>query len=114
MQSMTNCLINCSISPLPLRNSIRLRQPLGGSYKIRLILVVSNIYAQKTLTRLYFAIRLDNTIHFYNETSQNIDHVLDIFIRTNHGGTPLFFSDLLMSIAIANWQKDAREQIDNL
>lgn len=74
----------------------------------------SNIYAQKTLIRLYFAIRLDNTIHFYNETSQNIDYVLDIFIRTNHGGTPLSFSDLLMSIAVANWQKDAREQIDNL
>ena len=74
----------------------------------------SNIYAQKTLTRLYFAIRLDKTIHFYNETNQNIDHVLDIFIRTNHGGTPLSFSDLLMSIAVANWQKDAREQIDNL
>lgn len=71
-------------------------------------------YARKTLTRLYTAMRLDNTIHFYNETNQNIDHVLDIFIRTNHGGTPLSYSDLLMSIAIANWKKDAREQIDDL
>ncbi len=74
----------------------------------------SNRYAQKALTRLYFAIRRDNTIHFFNETNQSIDHVLDIFIRTNHGGTPLSFSDLLMSIAVANWKKDAREQIDNL
>lgn len=74
----------------------------------------SNAYARKTLTRLYFAIRRDTLIHYYNETSQNIDHVLDIFIRTNHGGTPLSFSDLLMSIAIANWKKDARQQIDNL
>lgn len=73
-----------------------------------------NKYARKTLTRLYTAMRLDNTIHFYNETNQNIDHVLDIFIRTNHGGTPLSYSDLLMSIAIANWKKDAREQIDDL
>lgn len=74
----------------------------------------SNPYARKALTRLYFAIRRDALIHYYNETSQKIDHVLDIFIRTNHGGTPLSFSDLLMSIAIANWKKDARQQIDTL
>lgn len=74
----------------------------------------SNQYARKTLTRLYFAIRRDPLIHYYNETNQQIDHVLDIFIRTNHGGTPLSFSDLLMSIAVANWKKDARQQIDDL
>lgn len=74
----------------------------------------TNKYARKALTRLYFAIRRDSTIHFYNETNQSIDHVLDIFIRTNHGGTPLAFSDLLMSIAVANWKKDARQQIDDL
>jgi hypothetical protein len=74
----------------------------------------TNKFARNALTRLYFAIRKDNTIHFYNETNQSIDHVLDIFIRTNHGGTPLSFSDLLMSIAVANWKKDARQQIDDL
>lgn len=75
---------------------------------------VTNRFARKTLTRLYFAIRRDTSIHYYNETSQAIDYVLDIFIRTNHGGTPLSFSDLLMSIAVANWRHDARQQIDNL
>lgn len=74
----------------------------------------SHTYAIKTLTRLYFAVRRESLIHYYNETSQKIDHVLDIFIRTNHGGTPLSFSALLMSIAIANWKKDARQQIDGL
>lgn len=73
-----------------------------------------NRYARKTLTRLYFAIRKDLTVHYYNETNQTIDHVLDIFIRTNSGGTPLSFSALLMSIAVANWKKDAKEQIDSL
>jgi len=73
-----------------------------------------NRFARKTLTRLYFAIRRDHVIHYYNETNQTIDHVLDIFIRTNHGGTPLAFSDLLMSIAVANWRHDARQQIDDL
>lgn len=74
----------------------------------------ANKHARRALTRLYFAIRRDSIIHFYNETNQSIDHVLDIFIRTNHGGTPLAFSDLLMSIAVANWKKDARQQIDAL
>lgn len=74
----------------------------------------SNKYARNVLTRLYFAIRRDSAIHFCNETNQSIDHVLDIFIRANRGGTPLAFSDLLMSIAVTNWKKDARQQIDDL
>lgn len=76
--------------------------------------LASNVYARKTLVRLYFAVRRECLIHYYNESSQKIGHVLDIFIRTNHGGKPLTFSDLLMSIAIANWKQDAREQIDGI
>jgi uncharacterized protein with ParB-like and HNH nuclease domain len=76
--------------------------------------LATNRYARKALTRLYFAIRRDPAIHYYNEWNQGIDHVLDIFIRTNSGGTPLAFSDLLMSIAVANWKRDAREQVDDL
>ncbi len=74
----------------------------------------SNKHACETLKRLYLAIRRNSAIHFYKETNQSIDHVLAIFIRTNRGGTPLAFSDLLMSIAVANWKKDARQQIDDL
>jgi len=73
-----------------------------------------NEFALEVLTRLYCAIRKEQLIHYYNEKSQAIDHVLDIFIRTNNGGTPLAYSDLLMSIAIANWKNDARQQIDDL
>ena len=37
---------------------------------------------------------------------------LDIFIRTNSGGTQLSYSDMLMSMATAQWEKlDAREEI---
>ncbi|EMG2114288.1 DUF262 domain-containing protein [Pseudomonas putida] len=74
----------------------------------------TNRFAVKTLNRLYYLVRREEVIHFYNEESQDIDHVLDVFIRTNSGGTPLAFSDLLMSIAIANWQGDARKDIDEL
>jgi uncharacterized protein with ParB-like and HNH nuclease domain len=74
----------------------------------------ANEFAMETLTSLYVKFRMERLIHYYNETSQDIDHVLDIFIRTNSGGTPLAFSDLLMSIAVANWQGDARKDIDEL
>ena len=73
-----------------------------------------NEYALETLTRLYCAIRKEELIHYYNENNQEPNHILDIFIRTNHGGTPLSFSDILMSIMIASWGDDARQQIDEL
>lgn len=76
--------------------------------------LASNSFARKALTRLYYLVRHEEVIHYYNEQSQDIDHVLDVFIRTNSGGTPLAFSDLLMSIAIANWKGDARKDIDDL
>ncbi|HHK0662505.1 TPA: DUF262 domain-containing protein [Pseudomonas aeruginosa] len=76
--------------------------------------LASNRFALKTLNRLYHLVRREEVIHYYNEESQDIDHVLDVFIRTNSGGTPLAFSDLLMSIAIANWRGDARKDIDEL
>ena len=72
-----------------------------------------NRFARRTLQRLYEAIRREPNLTFYVEESQEIDRVLDIFIRTNQGGTPLSFSDLLMSITSANWD-DARERVDEL
>ncbi|GAA6525671.1 DUF262 domain-containing protein [Intrasporangium sp. DVR] len=72
-----------------------------------------NKHARTTLLRLYYAIRRELNLNYYVEESQEIDRVLDIFIRTNQGGTPLSFSDLLMSITSANWE-DARERVDEL
>ncbi|CAM4049521.1 DUF262 domain-containing protein [Aeromonas bestiarum] len=73
-----------------------------------------NAFARKTLLKLYDAIRGQRLIHYFNEGSQEIDHVLDVFIRTNSGGTKLHFSDLLMSIAVANWDGDFRHDLDEL
>ncbi len=72
-----------------------------------------NQFARKTLSRLYFAIRREAILNYFVEESQDIGRVLDIFIRTNEGGTPLRFSDLLMSIMSANWE-DARDRVDEL
>ena len=75
----------------------------------------NNNYATKTLSKLYEVIHLKPLINYYLHEEQDPDKILDIFIRTNSGGTPLSFSDLLMSIASANWKKiDARKEIDKL
>lgn len=68
--------------------------------------------ANNTLFKLYNIIHIKGTISYYQEKSQVLDKVLNIFIRINSGGTILSYSDLLLSIATAQWKtKDAREEI---
>lgn len=74
----------------------------------------SNDFAEETLTRLYETVKKNGVINYYYETSQKLDKVLNIFIRVNSGGTILSYSDLLLSIATAQWtSKDAREEIND-
>ena len=67
-------------------------------------------FAKKSLRKLREVVFKDKLINYYQEENQDIDTVLDIFIRTNSGGEPLSFSNLLMSITTANWKKDARKE----
>ena len=60
--------------------------------------------AYRTLDRLHRAIRVDNSVAYYEERSQDIERVLNIFIRCNSGGTPLSYSNLLLSIAVSQWK----------
>ena len=55
------------------------------------------------LARLQEVIHSDRIINYFLEKEQDLDKALNIFIRINSGGEPLNFSDLLMSIAVANW-----------
>lgn len=71
-------------------------------------------FAKKTLRKLRNVVFDSLLINYYQEETQEIDTVLDIFIRTNSGGEPLSFSNLLMSITTANWQRDARLEFHNL
>ena len=73
-----------------------------------------NKFATDALRKLRKIIFDDNLINYYQEENQNLDTVLDIFIRTNSGGEPLSFSNLLMSITTANWTKDARKEFKSL
>lgn len=71
--------------------------------------------ASDTLHRLYEVVHTLPNLTFYTEKSQELDRVLRIFIRMNSGGTVLSYSDLLLSIAIAQWSKlDARQEIHGL
>ena len=71
-------------------------------------------FAKATLRKLREVIFKDKLINYYQEENQDIDTVLDIFIRTNSGGEPLSFSNLLMSITTANWERDARKEFKDL
>lgn len=69
-------------------------------------------FANKTLFKLYDVIHKHKSINFFLEKDESLDKVLNIFIRVNSGGTQLNYSDLLLSIATAQWkERNAREEI---
>lgn len=74
--------------------------------------VDSTKFALKSLTEFHNVIHQKGTISAYLEEDEELDKVLQIFIRINSGGTKLSYSDLLLSIATAQWgERDAREEI---
>jgi len=74
-----------------------------------------NEFSYRSLATLKNVIHSKPIVNFFLETEQSIDKALNIFIRINSGGEPLNFSDLIMSIAVANWdKKDARKEIHSL
>lgn len=77
--------------------------------------LASNRHAFRTLNLLHAVVHDKPLIAFFQESSQDLDKVLNIFIRTNSGGTVLSYSDLLLSIATAQWDNlDARQEIHGL
>lgn len=71
--------------------------------------------AYYTLHRLHYVIHEERAINFYEEEAQDLDRVLNIFIRVNSAGTILSYSDILLSIATAQWRDlDARDAIHGL
>ncbi|MBW4025198.1 MAG: DUF262 domain-containing protein [Proteobacteria bacterium] len=74
---------------------------------------LKNAYA--ILDRLHRVVHSHNLVNYYEEETQDVERVLNIFIRLNSGGTVLSYSDLLLSIAVAQWkQVDARAEIHKL
>lgn len=82
-------------------------ETIDGKDKIR--------FAKNAIRQLRKSILEDKLINYFLEEEQSLDKALNIFIRINSGAKPLSFSDLLMSIAVANWEvKDARKEIHQL
>lgn len=70
---------------------------------------------KKVLKELERKIFNNSIINYYEEDEQRADKAVNVFIRINSGGTHLSFSDILMSVAVANWKhKDARTEIHTL
>ena len=69
----------------------------------------------EVVDRLHEVTQREPVVNFYEEDEQDLDRVLNIFIRVNSGGTVLSYSDLLLSIATAQWtERDAREAVQTL
>ncbi len=71
--------------------------------------------ASKALGKLHRMLFVTPIISYFQEQDQDLDKVLNIFIRVNSGGTQLGYADLLLSMATAQWKNiDARQEINNL
>lgn len=76
---------------------------------------VGDADAADRLGRLYEVVHNEKLIGFFREDEQDIDRVLDIFIRVNSAGKPLSQSDLLLSIATSQFtERDARAAVHSL
>ncbi len=71
--------------------------------------------SKKILKRLDSVIYNGRNINYYEEDEQRPDKAVNIFVRINSGGTALSFSDILMSIAVANCKNiDLKSEIKKL
>ena len=71
--------------------------------------------ARANLRLLLKVVHDREVISYYEEENQDLERVLNVFIRMNSGGTALSYSDLLLSIAVAQWRNlDARQEIHAL
>jgi uncharacterized protein with ParB-like and HNH nuclease domain len=75
-------------------------------------------FIDQNLTALYRAVHEQNHINYDAKEEEDLGKVLDMFIRTNRGGTQLSTSEVLLSIATAQWTNgsgaasiNAREEI---
>ena len=74
-----------------------------------------NKFPYLTLIKLWRAINEKPVISYFMEEEQDLDKVLNVFIRVNSGGTILSYSDMLLSVATAQWKNlDARKEIHGL
>jgi hypothetical protein len=67
--------------------------------------------ALNMLGRLWERLTTIPIINYFPVENQNLDEILDIFVRVNSAGTPLAKTDLLFSTIVAHWE-DGRQVIE--
>lgn len=68
---------------------------------------------KSSLRILHKRIVQDGLISYFEVKEQELDNILDIFVRVNSSGTVLSKTDLLFSTIVAHWER-GREEIDQL
>lgn len=89
-------------------------QEVKEKHKKDITLEESNLL-DKNVKVMYDKISISPNIYYFLEEKEDYDRVLDIFIRTNSGGTKLSKSDLLFSVIKLKWKKvNAFSEFNNL
>ena len=65
----------------------------------------NNKYAVDVVQMLYDLFRSNDILNAYEISGKDLQHVLNVFVRTNSGGKPLTKGDLLLSVITVNWAK---------
>jgi hypothetical protein len=68
---------------------------------------------KKTLAKLFNKLHTNEVLNYFEVENDNIDAVLEIFVRVNSGGKILSKSDLLFSTIVAHWN-DGRDKMEDL
>lgn len=91
---------------------------LTGAYELNQMLKTEQYqdseFASRALSKLHSVIHTEKVINYYLIVQSGTDRALNVFVRVNSGGEPLSLSDMLMSTVIANWRRDARQEIFGL
>ncbi len=78
----------------------------------------NNEYAVNVVQKLYDLFKSQDVLNAYEIREENLQHVLNVFVRTNSGGKPLTKGDLLLSVITVNWagsnQTNAREYVQEI
>lgn len=75
----------------------------------------AKVEAKDKLFKLFEVVHSKRFINYYLEQSEELEKVLQIFIRINNQGEPLSRPVLLLSVAAAHWEnRDAKEVINSL
>lgn len=79
------------------------------------VILKFEIRKQKIISCLkkLFEMLHEKKLYYFDIDNQNLDEVVDIFIRVNSGGITLKKSDLLFSILVSQWY-DGRDEIKEL